>query len=61
MSGVIAAAFIDLELSPDQAEMMYLFLRLPGAAAHALEQKELGWKKYPFFGPAVKLLDDPMS
>jgi citrate synthase len=59
MTGVIATAFVDLGLSCDQAEMFYLFLRLPGAAAHALEQKQLGWKKYPFFGPALKITNDP--
>ena len=59
MSGVIAAAFTDLEMTPEQGEMLYLLLRLPGAAAHALEQKKYGWKKYPFFGPALKIQNDP--
>lgn len=59
MTGVIAAAFHDLEMSADQAEMLFLLMRLPGAAAHALEQKQLGWKKYPFFADALKVLDDP--
>ena len=49
LSGVAAAAFFDLALSSDQAEMLYLMLRLPGAAAHSLEQRGLGWRKYPFF------------
>ncbi|MGH8547268.1 MAG: citryl-CoA lyase [Methylococcales bacterium] len=49
LSGVAAAAFHDLGLTPDQAEMLYLILRLPGAAVHALEQKGYGWRKYPFF------------
>ncbi|HEX5054869.1 MAG TPA: citryl-CoA lyase, partial [Gammaproteobacteria bacterium] len=48
MSGVSAAAFMDLQLNPSQAEMLYLFLRLPGAMAHALEQF-LQWKRFPFF------------
>ena len=39
--------------------MMYLMLRLPGAAAHALEQKQIGWKKYPFFGTDLKIVNDP--
>jgi citrate synthase len=34
--------------------MLYLLLRLPGAAAHALEQKQLGFKRFPFFHGAVK-------
>ena len=59
MSGVIAAAFKDLAMSPEQAEMLYLLLRLPGAAVHALEQREHGWKKYPFFADAVTVTNDP--
>ena len=59
MTGVIAAAFTDLELSDEQAEMLFLLLRLPGAAAHSLEQKKLGWRKYPFFGNCLTLTDDP--
>lgn len=48
MSGVAAAAFADLCFSPEQGEMLHLLLRLPGAAAHALEQRPLGYKKFPF-------------
>jgi citrate synthase len=59
MTGVAAAAFHDLKFSPDQGEMLYLLLRLPGAAVHALEQKEFGFKRYPFFKNAVHLADDP--
>ena len=59
MTGVIAAAFTDLELSDEQAEMLFLLLRLPGAAVHSLEQKKLGWRKYPFFNDGLKLTDDP--
>lgn len=54
MSGVAAAACRDLELGAEQGEMLYLLLRLPGAAAHALEQKQLGFKRFPFFHGAVK-------
>jgi citrate synthase len=50
MSGVAAAAFSDLEFSPEEGEMLYLLLRMPGAAAHALEQRQLGHKAFPFFG-----------
>jgi citrate synthase len=56
-SGVAAAAFTDLDFSPEQGEMLYLLLRLPGAAAHALEQKHSGHKKFPFF--KIELEDDP--
>jgi citrate synthase len=48
LSGVAAAAFSDLSLTPEQGEILYLLLRLPGAAAHALEQRPLGYKKFPF-------------
>jgi citrate synthase len=47
--GVAAAAFADLGLLPDQGEMLFLLLRLPGAAAHALEQRAAGHKKFPFY------------
>jgi citrate synthase len=59
MSGVAAAAFADLDLAPEQGEMLYLLLRLPGAAAHALEQREQGWRRFPFFGQGLVLRDDP--
>lgn len=48
LSGVAAAAFADLGFTPEQGEMLHLLLRLPGAAAHALEQRPLGYKKFPF-------------
>ncbi|MFT6029328.1 MAG: citrate synthase [Oleiphilaceae bacterium] len=59
ISGIAAAAFYDLELNEDQASMLYLTFRLPGAAAHALEQSSVPWNKFPFFGDAIELLDDP--
>ena len=59
MSGVAAALFVDLGLSDDQAEMLYLLLRLPGAAAHALEQRHFGWRRYPFWSDGLDLTDDP--
>jgi citrate synthase len=49
LAGVVAAAYADLGFSPDQAEMLHLLLRLPGAAVHALEQGQLGHKKFPFY------------
>ena len=54
LSGVAAAAYRDLGLNSEQGEMLYLLLRLPGAAVHALEQKQLGFKRFPFFHGAVK-------
>ncbi|HEX8987597.1 MAG TPA: hypothetical protein VF816_06525 [Rhodocyclaceae bacterium] len=48
-SGVAAAAFADLGMATEAGEMLYLLLRLPGAAAHALEQRGYGHKKFPFF------------
>ncbi|HEV6965776.1 MAG TPA: citryl-CoA lyase, partial [Roseateles sp.] len=57
MAGVAAAALVDLGFTPEQGEMLHLLLRLPGAAAHALEQGALGHKAFPFF--ALDLQDDP--
>ncbi len=42
-------------------EMLFLLLRLPGAAAHALEQEEYGWRRFPFFRDAVELVDPETS
>lgn len=49
VTGVTSAVLHDIGFSADQSEMLFLLLRLPGAAVHALEQRELGWKKYPFY------------
>lgn len=57
LSGVAAAALVDLGFTPEQGEMLYLLLRLPGAAVHALEQKQLGYKNFPFF--SIELENDP--
>lgn len=57
LTGVAAAALVDLGFTPDQGEMLHLLLRLPGAAAHALEQQGIGHRQFPFF--AVELEDDP--
>jgi citrate synthase len=57
LSGVAAAALADLGFDAEQAEILYLIFRLPGAAAHALEQKHYGHKKFPFF--SLELLSDP--
>lgn len=55
MTGVAAATFYDLGFDADQAELLYLLLRLPGALAHAREQREIGVKRFPFFKNAVEL------
>jgi len=57
MSGVAAAALRDLGCTPAQGEMLFLLLRLPGVAVHALEQKDYGHKNFPFF--KVELENDP--
>lgn len=59
MSGVAAAALADLGFDLHQGEMLYLLLRLPGAAAHALEQRAGSYKDFPFF--ALDLQDDPLK
>ncbi|MEJ2574074.1 MAG: citryl-CoA lyase [Gammaproteobacteria bacterium] len=59
MSGVTAATFMDLDFAPQAAEMTHLLLRLPGAAVHALEQREYGWRRFPFFANAINLTNDP--
>jgi citrate synthase len=59
MSGVAAAALGDLGFTPAQGEMLHLLLRLPGAAAHALEQRAASYKDFPFF--ALDLQDDPLK
>ncbi|HYD62953.1 MAG TPA: citryl-CoA lyase [Noviherbaspirillum sp.] len=57
MAGVVAAAFADLGFSPQEAEMLTLLMRLPGAAAHALEQWQRGFRQFPFF--SLELENDP--
>lgn len=59
LAGVAAAALADLGLDANQGEMLHLLLRLPGAAAHALEQAGHGFKNFPFY--PVELLDDPQN
>lgn len=49
MSGVAGAAFADLGFDAAAGEMLTLLLRLPGAAAHALEQRAQGFRQFPFF------------
>lgn len=57
MTGVAAAALVDLGFNAEQGEMLHLLLRLPGSAAHALEQWQYGYKRFPFY--PVELEDDP--
>lgn len=59
ITGVAAACLLDLGFSIDQAEMLFLMLRLPGAAVHALEQRKNGWRRYPFFTNGLHLTNDP--
>ena len=59
ISGVAAAALHELGFTPEQAEM--LWLRLPGAAVHAIEQRKSGWRKFPFFGWKLILTNDPQT
>jgi citrate synthase len=59
ITGVAATIFHDLGFRPPQGEMLYLLFRLPGAAVHALEQKELGFRYFPFFRDAIHLENDP--
>jgi citrate synthase len=59
LSGICAAAFYDLGFNPQMAAYLYLILRLPGAAMHAVEQQGFGWKKFPFFAENIVLKDDP--
>lgn len=59
LSGIAAAVFSDLGFTPDQGEMLYLLLRLPGAAAHALEQRAYGHRKFPF--GKIRLEEHPLE
>jgi citrate synthase len=49
MTGVAACALHALGMSAPQGEMLFLLLRLPGAAAHALEQGQSGFRSFPFY------------
>ncbi len=59
MSGVAAATLHELKFSPEQAEILFIMLRLPGAAVHALEQEKIGWNRFPFFSEGLTLTNDP--
>lgn len=59
LSGIASAAFYDLGMDEHQASMLYLIMRLPGAAVHAIEQRSTPWNRFPFFGDSINLIDDP--
>lgn len=61
MTGVAAAALVDLGLDPQEGEMLFLLLRLPGAAVHALEQQVNGWRRYPIHPDGLVLRDEPVQ
>jgi len=61
LAGVAAAAFADLGFSPEAGEMLHLMLRLPGAAAHALEQRRYGYKDFPFYAAELVPAATPMT
>jgi citrate synthase len=56
---IAAATFYALGFDEHQASMLFLILRLPGAAAHALEQRDVGWKRFPFYSESIQLMNDP--
>lgn len=53
---VAAAALKDLGFTPEEAEMLYLLLRLPGVIAHTLERNDFGWREHPFPRDGINLL-----
>ena len=61
MCGVAAAALHTLAFDVQAGEALYLLLRLPGAAAHALEQHRRGAKDFPFHREGIHLTNDPGS
>mgnify|MGYP001035817370 CR=1 FL=1 len=57
--GATASALFDLHFTPEIAEYFFMIARLPGAAIHAQESRQLGHKKHPFFTDWPVLLNDP--
>lgn len=57
MTGLAATVLTDIGFSPQECEILVLMMRLPGAAAHALEQQRLGFKQFPYF--SLSLSNDP--
>ncbi len=58
-NGVVAAALAGIGLQAADGEMLTLLLRLPGAAAHALEQTKHSFRRFPFFD--LDLRNDPFA
>lgn len=56
---IVASVLFDLGFSAEKAELLFLVAILPGAAVHALEAKQQGWRQFPFFGSSIELEDDP--
>tara|TARA_R110002074_G_scaffold287383_4_gene459131 strand:- start:19578 stop:20411 length:834 start_codon:yes stop_codon:yes gene_type:complete len=56
---IAATTLYALGFDEHQASMLFLILRLPGAAAHALEQRDVGWKRFPFYSESIQLMNDP--
>lgn len=54
---VASAALADLGFDSEESEMIFILLRLPGAAAHTIEQKRIGWKNFPFYDDKFNVLD----
>ncbi len=57
MTGLAAATLTEIGFTPRECEILVLMLRLPGAAAHSLEQQQLGFRQFPYF--SLALSDDP--
>ena len=55
-SGLAGAVLYELGFNEAQSEMLFLMLRLPGAAVHALEQENPGWRGFPFFMDGLTIL-----
>jgi citrate synthase len=56
---VSACALSDLGFSAEEGELLYLMLRMPGAAAHASEQSQRSFLQYPF--PPLEHVPDPSA
>lgn len=59
MTTLVGAVLHDLGFHPQQGEMLYLVLRMPGIAALALEQHWTGFQHYPFHKEGLHLQNDP--
>lgn len=57
--GAAASALCEIGFTAREGEMLFLIIRLPGAAAHALEQSGSGHKRFPFH--RMRLEDGPKA